>query len=62
MLIINKPHYKLSVDKNPVLNTAELKELVFTKTSYNEDGSVLTSSRFELYLTEEEIKMIKDAL
>ena len=41
MLIIDKPHYKLSVDKNPVLNP---------------------SSRFELYLTEEEIKMIKDAL
>ena len=62
MLIIDKPHYKLSVDKNSVLNPAELKELVFKKTSYNDDGSVLTSSRFELYLTEKEIKMIKDAL
>ena len=62
MLIIDKPHYKLSVDKNPVLNPAELRELVFTKTSYNDDGSVLTSSRFELYLSEEEIKLIKDAI
>lgn len=62
MLIIDKPHYKLSIDKNPVLNPSELKELVFTKTSYNDDGSVLTYSRFELYINEEEIKMIKDAL
>jgi hypothetical protein len=61
-VIIDKPHYKLTVDKNPVFNPPELKELVFKKTSYNEDGSILTYSKFELYLTEDEIKMIKAAL
>jgi hypothetical protein len=38
MLIIDKPHYKLSVDKNPVLNPAELKELVFTKIKMIKDA------------------------
>mgnify|MGYP003344698758 CR=1 FL=1 len=60
--ITDREGYHFVVSKRPLARPEGTYHVEFKKEIYDEEGLVEWSTKFDMFLTEEEIKLVKEAL
>lgn len=60
--LIDREGYRFTVVKLPVVNPADTIQVTFVKELLDEEGVVEWASKFDMFLTQEEIDRLKAAL
>lgn len=60
--LIDREGYRFSVIKLPVINPADLIQVTFVKELLDEEGVVEWASKFDMFLTQEELDKLKATL
>lgn len=60
--LIDREGYRFTVVKLPVLNPSDTIQVTFVKELLDEEGVVEWASKFDMYLTQEELDRLKSAL
>ncbi len=60
--LIEREGYRFSVIKLPVVNPSDTIQITFVKELLDEEGVVEWASKFDMYLTQEELDKLKATL